>query len=90
MSPTQRQPRQPHLTVQQRSVLQRLITHRTLTNREAMLELGVGRLASRINELRHWVDIVSERPIKGQRFVRYRLVDPEAAEALLRDGEGKA
>lgn len=72
------------LVGQRRAVLRHLLSHATLTNREALLELGVGRLASRIDELRRLgVEIVSERPVKGKRFVAYRLTNPHAAKALL-------
>lgn len=37
---------------QKTDILAWLGTYGTLTNREAMLKLGVGRLASRVNELR--------------------------------------
>lgn len=77
------------LVGQRRAVLLHLLSHETLTNREALLELGVGRLASRIDELRRLgVEIASERPEKGKRFVAYRLSNPDAAKALLAEGAG--
>lgn len=48
----------PTTTTQKRLVYKALLSGRTLTANEALHELGVGRLASRINELRRIGQIV--------------------------------
>lgn len=82
MEPTKRR-----LTGQLRTVLAYLIGHGTTTNREAMLSLGVGRLASRISELRALgVLIRNACPEAGKRYAAYSLGDKAAARALLTGG----
>lgn len=67
-------------------ILQYILEHGSITDREAVIDLGVGRLASRICELRKdGYDIISERE-KGKNrygkityYARYRLADTEGA-----------
>ena len=82
MEPTKRR-----LTGQLRIVLAYLIEHGTITNREAMFTLGVGRLASRISELRALgMVVISAHPEAGKRYVAYSLGDKVAARAFLSGG----
>ena len=75
------------LTGQLRTVLLYLIERGSITNREAMLSLGVGRLASRISELRALgVAITNACPEKGKRYVAYRLENKHAARRVLTAG----
>lgn len=72
------------LAGQLHAVLAHLIKHRTITNREAMLNLGVGRLASRISELRALgVVVVTGHPETSKRHAEYELGDVAAAIGLL-------
>lgn len=66
------------LTPQARKVLQHLRQHGSLTQRSALIDLGVMALPRRIADLKEaGFDVVSVREknkITGQRFARYELV----------------
>ena len=68
---------------QRNKVLQHLsFTGATLTRRDAMIQMGIGNLPARIEELRKqgW-DIVDDRKKHGTRYSIYRL-------RTLRNGQG--